>query len=182
MNARSTSRRWTNNSKTKNVWACSWTCGEPLNLLRDQYACVIMTTVVDPVDTTVTRSQLRFRSDILDFNIFPYSEKTGENVKSWLLQVLDRNRIKHIMVSGITPDGAADGQCGLRLIDTLCDKVDTCRTVCDKYQSCGTLVRQVRRVKTLSLRSSCAKMLALSCCHVRVNVDYVGWSMWITSD
>ncbi len=30
------------------------------------------------------------------------------------------------MVSGITPDGAEDGQCGLRLIDTLCDNVDTC--------------------------------------------------------
>ncbi len=30
------------------------------------------------------------------------------------------------MVSDITPDGSVDGQCGLRLIDTLRDKVDTC--------------------------------------------------------
>ena len=42
------------------------------------------------------------------------------------MQVLVDHQIKHSMVSGITPDGAADGQCGLRLIDTLRDKVDTC--------------------------------------------------------
>jgi hypothetical protein len=82
--------------------------------------------VVDPVDTTAAGAQLRLRSDIVDFNVFPYSEKTGDNVKSWFLQVLNQNQIKHSMVSGITPDGAADGQCGLRLIDTLRDKVDTC--------------------------------------------------------
>ena len=42
----------------------------------EQYACVIMTTVVDPMDTTAPGAQLRLRSDIVDFNVFPYSEKT----------------------------------------------------------------------------------------------------------
>ncbi len=60
-------------------------------------------------NATVTGGQLRLRSDILDFNVFPYSEKTGDNVKSWFLQVLNQNQIKHNMVSGITPDGAVDG-------------------------------------------------------------------------
>ena len=32
---------------------------------------------------------------------------------------LNHHQIKHNMVSGITPDGAVDGQCGLHLIGTL---------------------------------------------------------------
>jgi hypothetical protein len=51
-----------------------WTNTESVE--REQYACVMMTTVVDPVDTTAAGAQLRLRSDILDFNVFPYSEKT----------------------------------------------------------------------------------------------------------
>ena len=42
----------------------------------EQYTCVIMTTVVDPIDTTAPGAQLPLRSDIVDFNVFPYSEKT----------------------------------------------------------------------------------------------------------
>eukprot|EP00966_Prymnesium_polylepis_P326894 7382771-Prymnesium_polylepis.1 len=30
------------------------------------------------------------------------------------------------MVSGVTPDGAVDGQCALKMINTLAEKVDTC--------------------------------------------------------
>ena len=74
-----------------------WTNTESVE--REQYACVIMTTVVDPVDTTAACAQLHLWSDILDFTVFPYSEKTGENVKSWFLQVLDRNRIGHRCVN-----------------------------------------------------------------------------------
>ena len=71
-----------------------------------------MTTVVEPMDTTAPGAQLRLCSDIVDFNVFPYSEKTGDNIKSWFLQVLIQNNIKHSMVSGITPDGSSDGQGG----------------------------------------------------------------------
>ena len=37
----------------------------------EQYVCVIMTTVVEPMDTTTPGAQLRLRSDIVDFNVFP---------------------------------------------------------------------------------------------------------------
>ena len=38
---------------------------------------VIMTTVVESMDTTAPGAQLRLRNDIVDFNVFPYSEKTA---------------------------------------------------------------------------------------------------------
>ncbi len=65
---------------------------------REQYDCVIMTTVVEPMDTTAPAAQLHLHSDIVDFNVFPYSEKTGDNIKVWFLQVRIQNNIKHIMV------------------------------------------------------------------------------------
>ena len=43
---------------------------------REQYAFVIMTTVVEPMDVTAPGAQLHLHSDIVDFNVFPYSEKT----------------------------------------------------------------------------------------------------------
>jgi hypothetical protein len=61
---------------------------------REQYACVIMTTVVEPMDTTATAAQLHLRSDIVDFNVFPHSDKTGGNIKAWFLQVLIQTRIE----------------------------------------------------------------------------------------
>ena len=54
------------------------------------------------------------QSEVLDFNIFPSTEKTGENIKSWFVDAIAAYDIDHGMISGITPDGAADGQCGLR--------------------------------------------------------------------
>ncbi len=85
-----------------------------------------------------------------------------------LCGLINQHQIKHNMVNDITPDGGTDGQCWLRLIDTLSDKVDTCMMYQHKTQSCGALVRQGSRAKTLRLRISSAKMLALSYCHVRV--------------
>ena len=54
------------------------------------------------------------------------SEHTGENIKDWFCKVLEKKKINHGAVSGVTPDGAADGQCSLGKIATLADKVDTC--------------------------------------------------------
>lgn len=88
-----------------------------------------MSTLVEPEHNKNHASisaQLILCNEILDFNVFPMATKTGENIKKWFLQVLSENEISHAMVSGITPDGAADGQCGLSLIDTLAEKVDTC--------------------------------------------------------
>lgn len=88
--------------------------------------CVSMSTVVEPTPSKSNQPELQLRNEILDFNTFPHTEKTGENIKEWFLQVLRTYDISHSMVSGITPDGAADGQCGLSLIPTLAEKVDTC--------------------------------------------------------
>lgn len=87
-----------------------------------------MSTVIEPEHKNrgSTNAQLKLCNEILDFNVFPNATKTGENIKKWFLQVLTQNEISHAMVSGITPDGAADGQCGLSLIETLAEKVDTC--------------------------------------------------------
>lgn len=88
-----------------------------------------MSTVIEPTGRDAGLSdaaQLLLRNEILDFNVFPSMTKTGENIKKWFLQVLSKFEIAHTMVSGITPDGAADGQCGLSLIETLAEKVDTC--------------------------------------------------------
>jgi hypothetical protein len=84
-----------------------------------------MTIVLEPTSKT-TEPQLFVQSEILDFNVFPTTEKTGENIKTWFLDRLAANEIEHWMVAGITPDGAADGQCGLGKIESLAEVVDTC--------------------------------------------------------
>jgi len=61
-----------------------------------------MTTKSKPADD---QPELQLQNEILDFNTYD---------------------MPHSMVSGVTPDGAADGQCGLGLIPTLAEKVDTC--------------------------------------------------------
>ena len=99
-------------------------------LLLGALQCITMTSVVDPSDGTPTEKgpprQLYLKSEILDFGIFPNTQKTGENIKAWFLDRLAANELEHSMVAGITPDGAADGQCGLRLIDSVAALVDTC--------------------------------------------------------
>jgi hypothetical protein len=70
--------------------------------------------------------QLRAHSEVLDFNVFPHTEHTGKNIKDWLIDVIKIKGIEHCAISGLTPDGAADGQCGLGQIETLSEKVDTC--------------------------------------------------------
>ena len=70
--------------------------------------------------------QLLVRSEVLDFDVFPHTEHTGVNIRSWLIATLARRAVSHSAVSGLTPDGAADGQCALNLIEDLREKVDTC--------------------------------------------------------
>ena len=70
--------------------------------------------------------QLLAQSEVLDFDVFPHTEHTGLNIRSWLKTVLAKRGINHSAVSGIAPDGASDGQCGLNQIEDLREKVDTC--------------------------------------------------------
>jgi hypothetical protein len=70
--------------------------------------------------------QLRASSEVLDFDVFPSTEHTGIAIRDWFKGVLDAKGIRLSSVSGVTPDGASDGQCGLRMVDGLADRVDTC--------------------------------------------------------
>ena len=90
------------------------------------FAALSMTTVEEPTTDSPT-AQLWLESEIVDFGVFPYHSKTGDNIRLWLCAVLEKNEIYDALVAGITPDGAADGQCGLAQIETLCEKVDTCQ-------------------------------------------------------
>jgi hypothetical protein len=90
------------------------------------YGCVTMTTIRDPTDAKADNAQLQLCSEILSFNVFPVVSKTGEAIKAWFISVLEDNQLPHSIVAGVTPDGAADGQCGLAKIETIAEKVDTC--------------------------------------------------------
>ena len=70
--------------------------------------------------------QLRVVSEVLDFEVFPSTAHTGIAIKEWFGGVLEAKAIRIPSLSGVTPDGASDGQLGMRLVDGLGDKVDTC--------------------------------------------------------
>ncbi|KAK3243146.1 hypothetical protein CYMTET_47179 [Cymbomonas tetramitiformis] len=92
------------------------------------YAAVTQTMCIDPTeDPGSTAAQLFLQSELIDFDVFPETAKTGPNIRKWFAEdVLVRNKIPCLAVSGVTPDGAADGQCGLALIPDIREKVDTC--------------------------------------------------------
>ena len=55
------------------------------------------------------------------------------------------------MVTGITPDGAADGQCGLAMITSLAEKVDTCQ-LHQLQRACMLTNSQYELARTLYLQ------------------------------
>lgn len=69
---------------------------------------------------------LELHDDLLDFSIFPFTEHTGENIKSWIISICDRWHIPLASISGVTPDGAADGVKALKLIKELKHSFDIC--------------------------------------------------------
>ena len=90
------------------------------------YAALLMTNVEEPKGNS-PNAQLYLESETLAFERFPYGTKTGANIKAWILSTLTVYDLPTGMVVGITPDGAADGQCGLRMTPGLSEKVDTCQ-------------------------------------------------------
>ena len=67
----------------------------------------------------------RLVDEVIAFEAFPKTEHTAQNLKDWILDVLERQNIKTCCISGITPDGASDGQAALDLAG-LSHLVDTC--------------------------------------------------------
>ena len=115
--------------------------GLQLNMWTDtnthvSYAGLNVCTVIEPSAFKGSRTdgskskavthQLYVQSEVLDFNVFPFTEHTGENIRKWMVDTLKKHAILYSCVSGVTPDGAADGHCGLNLIPELLLKVDTC--------------------------------------------------------
>ena len=74
-------------------------CKEDQTIVNHFHGVSSSSESVESMDTTAPGAQWRLCSDILDFHVFPYSEKTGDNIKSWFLQVLIQNNIKHSMAS-----------------------------------------------------------------------------------
>ena len=70
--------------------------------------------------------QLFAASEVLGFDVFPKTEHTGAAIRDWFGDLLREKEIRISSISGATPDGASDGQAGLRMIDGLGDKIDTC--------------------------------------------------------
>ena len=89
------------------------------------FGCISFTTVEEP-RAGMDDPQLYLSSEILEFEVFPFTSKTGANIRTWFLSSLQKSGIEHSMVAGISPDGAADGQCALGGVATLAEKVDTC--------------------------------------------------------
>lgn len=80
------------------------------------------------------RPQLRLQSEVIDFDVFPHTKHTGVNICDWMENTTKKHEISFACVSGVSPDGAADGQCGLGKIEKLKEKVDTCHL--HSLQSC----------------------------------------------
>ena len=97
------------------------------------YACITDTTVAEPTPEYLQKlkpdemAQLLLRGEVVAFEQFPNSEHTSENIRRWIRSVAE---IKHVSLStdltGITPDGAADGQAALNGMEELNEKTDTC--------------------------------------------------------
>lgn len=129
------------------------------------YGCVTMTSMEEPKKAT---DELYLRSEIIDFNVFPYSSKSGENIKEWFLNVIKANDIEHSMVSGITLDGAADGQCGLSKIPVLSETVDTCYLhQLQRGVLYSQLALQARQAIMITSRPYSRSTTALSCSRAR---------------
>ena len=71
--------------------------------------------------------QLHATSEVLDFDVFPQTEHSGATIREWFEGVMGVKKIYISCISGATPDGASDGQLGLRLVNGLGEKVDTCK-------------------------------------------------------
>lgn len=69
----------------------------------------------------------RVQSEVLEFEQFPNTAHTGDNIAEWIRSVLKRKKLKFDHISRFTPDhGAADGKAALKSIDGLQNKHDVC--------------------------------------------------------
>ena len=72
------------------------------------------------------QDQIHLESEVLEFEEFPYTTHTAENIASWITDTLAKKKLPLKVVSGITPDGAADGIAAINSIAELVDLLDKC--------------------------------------------------------
>jgi hypothetical protein len=90
------------------------------------FACINITSVRDPPASGLDTPQLLVRSEVLDFETFPHSAHTGDNIAKWFKSRLKRAGLDYTCISGVSPDGAADGQKAMASILEIAPLVDTC--------------------------------------------------------
>lgn len=84
------------------------------------YVCVNDTWVKE------TATGLSIVNEVLDFHVFPFTVHTSANISSWLQELLVTHEIPLEAISGVTPDGASDGQAGCKGVAALKDRIDVC--------------------------------------------------------
>lgn len=88
------------------------------------YAAIHDSMCADPEDSSLESVELL--QGLLHFRAFPFTSHTSVNISTWLVEVLLAEEIPAGAVSGVTPDGASDGQSGVRMVPGLASLVDVC--------------------------------------------------------
>ncbi|KAL1500555.1 hypothetical protein AB1Y20_013210 [Prymnesium parvum] len=94
------------------------------------YAAVHASMVMVASDESVYSKEsppLCLMDELLHFRAFPYTKHTAKNISEWLVGLLTAEQILAEAISGVTPDGASDGQAGCKLVEGLKSKVDVCQ-------------------------------------------------------
>jgi hypothetical protein len=69
---------------------------------------------------------ISINDEILDFYLFPYTAHTSNNISTWLVSVMVVEELPAEVWMGLTPDGAADGVKGIKMVPGLANKVNVC--------------------------------------------------------
>ena len=94
-------------------------------------------------------------SEVLHFKQFPTTQHSAQNIADWLTSALEEESLPLKAVSGVTPDGAADGQAALRLIHSLGKKPTRATYMSCSERYCFPLDSQVSQVRTQKRRHCC---------------------------
>ena len=89
------------------------------------YVAVHDSFVIENLDCKVPELQLI--DELLEFCLFPYTHHTGELIGQWMVRMLLKYELPAWAISGVTPDGAADGRKGVRSVPGLQKKLDICQ-------------------------------------------------------
>lgn len=91
------------------------------------YAAVHASYCADPEsEDSSTLQAVQLNTELLHFNCFPHTSHTKEAIRDWMVDLLRGEGIPCEAIVGVTPDGASDGQAGMKIIPGFVNKVDVC--------------------------------------------------------